>query len=85
MKISGRRCYLKFSIGTLPKLHFIEAIRSAPHRDWLALIMPLWAAPGDPRSQQTDSIFRGAGETSVDENTFERSISHGSRVYSRES
>lgn len=47
---------------TLPKLHFIEAIRSAPHRDWLALIMPLWEGgrTGSPRSQQSASIFHDA-------------------------
>lgn len=51
---------------TLPKLHFIEAIRSAPHRDWLALIMPLWGREreggrtGSPRSQQSASIFHDA-------------------------
>jgi len=72
MKISGRCCYLKFSIGTLLKLHFIEAIRSAPHRDWPALIMPLCgaregeeeraSAADDPEvSRRCDSIFRGVG------------------------
>jgi len=57
MKISGRPCYPKFSIGTLPKLHFIEAIRSAPRRDWLALIMPLWGAPGDPEVSSQTRFF----------------------------
>lgn len=57
MRISGQRCYPKFSIGTLPKLHFIEAIRSAPHRDWLALIMPLWGAPGDPEVSSLTRFF----------------------------
>ena len=48
---------------TLPKLHFIEAIRSAPHRDWLALIMPLWgrerreAAPGHPEVSSPPRFF----------------------------
>lgn len=47
MKISEVRCYPKFSIETLLKLHFIEAICSVPHWNWLALIMLLWCAPGD--------------------------------------
>lgn len=57
MKIFAECCYSKFSIETLLKLHFIEAIRSTPHRDWFALVMSLWGRTGDPEVSGLTRFF----------------------------